>query len=142
MPVQLLKDFVVSPDVNGSHNTNYIKQISNSLKKQNELNDKNNQTRPQFRYQEGQSVNAIWAVRSLGIDPGNGREIYLNRNDSMTYIWNPLDKVVVGDAIADLRSSHVQKPRGSFQFPFFFCLIRVNTIKSPASQRNLQIPVF
>ena len=91
--------------VNGSHNTNYIKQISNSLKKQNELNDKNDQTRPQFRYQEGQSVNAIWAVRSLGIDPSNGREIYLNRNDSMTYIWNPLDKVVVGDAIADLRGN-------------------------------------
>jgi TonB-linked SusC/RagA family outer membrane protein len=91
--------------VNGGHNTNSIKQISNALKKQNELNDKNDQTRPQFRYQEGQSVNAIWAVRSLGIDPSNGREIYLNRFDSMTYIWDPLDKVVVGDAVADLRGN-------------------------------------
>jgi TonB-linked SusC/RagA family outer membrane protein len=91
--------------VNGGHNTNYIKQISNSLKKQNELNDKNDQTRPQSRYQEGQSVNAIWAVRSLGIDPSNGREIFLNRFDSMTYVWNPLDKVIVGDAVAKLRGN-------------------------------------
>ncbi len=91
--------------VNGSHNKNYIKSISNSLKKQNETNDKADQTRPQFRFQEGQSVNAIWAVRSLGIDPATGREVYLSKADTMTYIWNPNDKVVVGDAIAKLRGN-------------------------------------
>lgn len=91
--------------VNGSHNRNRINKISNTLKKQNEANDKNDQTRPQFRYQEGMSVNAIWAVRSLGIDPSNGREVYINRFDSLTYIWDPLDKVVVGDAFPKLRGN-------------------------------------
>ena len=99
------KNMTWSVFFNGSHNTNKIKQISNALKKQNENNDKNDQTRPQFRYQEGMSVNAIWAVRSLGIDPSNGREVYLNRFDSMTYIWDPRDKVVVGDAFAKLRGN-------------------------------------
>ncbi|HEX2629704.1 MAG TPA: SusC/RagA family TonB-linked outer membrane protein, partial [Chitinophagaceae bacterium] len=91
--------------VNGSHNRNYIKKISNALKKQNETNDKNDQTRPQFRFEEGQSVNAIWAVRSLGIDPSNGREVYLDRFGNMTYVWDPRDKVVVGDAVAKLRGN-------------------------------------
>lgn len=99
------KNMTWSVFVNGSHNKNQIKKISNTLKKQNETNDKNDQTRPQSRYQEGMSVNAIWAVRSLGIDPSNGREIYLNRFDSMTYIWNPLDKVVVGDAVSKMRGN-------------------------------------
>lgn len=99
------KNMTWSVFFNGSHNKNRIKQISNALKKQNETNDRNDQTRPQFRYQEGMSVNAIWAVRSLGIDPSNGREVYLNRFDSMTYVWDPLDKVVVGDAFAKLRGN-------------------------------------
>lgn len=91
--------------VNGSHNDNRIKELSNQLKKQNELNDKADQTRPQNKYEVGRSVNAIWAVRSLGIDPSNGREVYLNRFDSLTYIWDVKDKVIVGDAVSKLRGN-------------------------------------
>jgi hypothetical protein len=50
-------------------------------------------------------VNAIWAVRSMGIDPSNGREVYLNRFDSLTYVWDVKDKVIVGDAVAKLRGN-------------------------------------
>jgi TonB-linked SusC/RagA family outer membrane protein len=91
--------------VNGSHNSNKIKELSNQLKKQNELNDKADQTRLQNRYEVGRSVNAIWAVRSMGIDPSNGREVYLNRFDSLTYVWDVKDKVIVGDAVAKLRGN-------------------------------------
>lgn len=91
--------------VNGSHNTNKIKELSNQLKKQNELNDKADQTRLQNKYEVGRSANAIWAVRSLGIDPSNGREVYLNRFDSLTYVWDVKDKVIVGDAVAKLRGN-------------------------------------
>ncbi|MGN6416486.1 MAG: SusC/RagA family TonB-linked outer membrane protein [Pseudobacter sp.] len=88
--------------VNAIHNKNRIREISNSLRKMNEKNDattSNLQTRPQPRYEEGQSVNALWAVRSAGIDPGNGQEVYITRNGELTYNWNAADKVIVGDAL-------------------------------------------
>ncbi len=91
--------------VNAIHNRNRIKEISNSLKKMNENNDKsdnNLQTRPQLRFVEGESVNAIWAVRSMGIDPGNGKELFLARNGELTYEWSAADKVIVGDALPDV----------------------------------------
>lgn len=90
---------------NGNHNKDHIKKISNSLSKLNQTNDKNDQTRPQFRYEEGMSLNAIWAVQSLGIDPSNGRELYLKRDGTITYNWDPVDKVIVGNTVPDLRGN-------------------------------------
>ncbi|WP_333862078.1 SusC/RagA family TonB-linked outer membrane protein [Chitinophaga sp.] len=91
--------------VNAIHNRNRIKEISNSLKKMNDNNDKvddNLQTRPQLRFEEGESVNAIWAVRSGGIDPSNGRELFYTRDGKLTYVWSAADKVIVGDALPDV----------------------------------------
>jgi TonB-linked SusC/RagA family outer membrane protein len=91
--------------VNGIHNKNEIKEISNALKKMNENNDQNEQTKPQVRYQEGQSVNAIWAVRSAGIDPSTGKEVFYDRDGNLTYVWNAQDKIIVGDAIPKLNGN-------------------------------------
>lgn len=99
------KPFSWSVFFNGIHNKNKIKQISNSLKKMNEQNDAlgdNKQLKPQARFVEGQSVNAIWAVRSAGIDPSTGREVYYDRNGQLTYVWTAADKVIVGDGIPNL----------------------------------------
>lgn len=88
--------------VNAIHNQNKIMKISNSLKKLNEKNDlitEDLQTRPQLRFEEGQSVNAIWAVRSAGIDPSTGKELFYKRNGELTNQWNAADKVIVGDAL-------------------------------------------
>lgn len=85
--------------VNAIHNRNEIKEISNALKKMNEANDQNDQNRPQQRYQEGKSVNSIWAVLSAGIDPSTGQELFYDRNGQLTYVWNAEDKVIVGDGI-------------------------------------------
>jgi TonB-linked SusC/RagA family outer membrane protein len=90
---------------NGLHNKDRILKISNSLSKLNETNDKNDQTRPKNRYEEGQSLNAIWAIQSKGIDPSNGREILVKRDGSLTYNWDALDKVIVGNTVPDLRGS-------------------------------------
>jgi hypothetical protein len=85
------------------------------LKKLNQVNDANStsatsenynkQATPQFRFQEGMSVNAIWAVRSLGIDPSTGREVYLKRDGTLTYAWDANDKIPVGNSVPDLRGS-------------------------------------
>ncbi|WP_423738154.1 SusC/RagA family TonB-linked outer membrane protein [Chitinophaga caseinilytica] len=94
--------------VNGNHNRNYIKSISNSLKKLNQTNDKNDegqQTKPQYRFEEGQSTNVIWAVRSNGIDPSNGREVYVKKDGKLTYDWDPKDKVITGDITPDLNGN-------------------------------------
>ncbi|MGJ1197171.1 SusC/RagA family TonB-linked outer membrane protein [Sphingobacterium spiritivorum] len=98
--------------INGIHNRNRILEISNALKKINQQNDEllnpnksSKQTRPRLRFEEGQSVNAIWAVQSAGIDPSNGQEIFIKRNGELTYIWSAEDKVIVGDALPKLRGN-------------------------------------
>ncbi|WP_205511272.1 SusC/RagA family TonB-linked outer membrane protein [Longitalea arenae] len=100
---------------NGAHNRDYIKSISNSLKRLNQLNDGNStsptnenynkQVTPQFKFQEGLSVNTIWAVPSLGIDPATGREVFVKRDGSLTYVWDPADKMPAGYTVPDLRGS-------------------------------------
>lgn len=88
------------------HNKNVILSISNALDAYNQQQDKisgdrfNN--RPVVKYYEGASMDAIWAVRSLGIDPANGQEIYLNRNGVRTYTYSPNDQVVVGDKMPNV----------------------------------------
>lgn len=107
--------------VNGIHNRNEIKEISNSLKKMNQDNDSGAQTKPNARYQEGQSVNAIWAVKSAGIDPSTGREVFYDKDGNLTYIWNAEDKVIVGDAIAKLSGSlGTNVTYKGFQFGAYF----------------------
>ena len=79
-----------------AHNKNEIKEISNSLEF---LNDKLNAeagANPSFLFKEGESINTIYAVRSLGIDPSNGQEVFVKADGSRTYSWNAKDKVACG----------------------------------------------
>ncbi|MBE8713969.1 SusC/RagA family TonB-linked outer membrane protein [Sphingobacterium hungaricum] len=59
-------------------------------------------TAPSQYYQEGESLSNITAVRSLGIDPATGREVYLDINGNRTFTWNANDQVVVGNAEPNL----------------------------------------
>ncbi|WP_285008978.1 SusC/RagA family TonB-linked outer membrane protein [Pedobacter faecalis] len=101
------KDWTVSLTANLVANRNQIVRISNALKK---YNDRANELQttptdqngfrgiPLLRYNEGQSINAIYAVPSLGIDPENGRELYRKRDGSLTYTYDVNDVVVVGNS--------------------------------------------
>jgi TonB-linked SusC/RagA family outer membrane protein len=98
------KDINVNLTANLAHNKNTIVKISNALKSYNNMVDtmqanvKNNlQGTPLLRYQEGLSLNTIWAVKSLGIDPETGKEIYVKRDGSLTYDYNVKDTQPVGD---------------------------------------------
>lgn len=99
------------------HNTNKIKQIYDIFKKNNDDADADlntslttgnptqeeadnyhlKTTRPATKYYEGCSMTAIWGVRSLGVDPMSGNELYLDKNGNITYNWNSDDQVVIGD---------------------------------------------
>lgn len=65
-----------------AHNKNVIKKISNSLDFLNSELMKEEKANPSFLYKEGQSMNTIFAVRSLGIDPSNGQEIFVKQDGS------------------------------------------------------------
>ena len=84
-----------------AHNVNKLKKISNSLRAWNEAQDaaalENKTTAPQVKYYEGCSMNAIWAVPSLGIDPQTGKEIFVKRDGTVTYEYDMNDQVVCGD---------------------------------------------
>jgi len=98
--------------VNGAHNRNTIRRIANSLEVLNDemANEAQGGNRPIVRFEEGQSLTAIWAVRSKGIDPATGREIFIRRDGSLTDVWDVADQQVVGDREAKLR--------GNFGFNF------------------------
>jgi TonB-linked SusC/RagA family outer membrane protein len=80
-----------------AHNKNTIKEISNSLQFLNEqLLNQTSTINPSFLYREGESFNTIFAVRSKGIDPSNGKEIYIKADGSETYTWDSKDQVACG----------------------------------------------
>ena len=84
-----------------AHNKNKLKKISESLRAWNEAQDadmiENGTTTPSVKYYEGCSMTAIWAVPSLGIDPQNGKEIYVKKDGTVTYDYDVDDQVVCGD---------------------------------------------
>lgn len=91
-------------NINGAiaTNNNKIMKISEQMRqfndRQNSLASDPRYNKPVLRYIDGMPLNAIWAVRSLGIDPSTGDEIYLDRNDARTYKWNASDMVMAGVA--------------------------------------------
>ncbi|HEX6431675.1 MAG TPA: SusC/RagA family TonB-linked outer membrane protein, partial [Niastella sp.] len=96
-------DWTVSFTANLTRNENKILKISNSLKTYNDKADQEQQTNPDYkglpilRFKEDESLNTIYAVRSLGIDPENGKEVYVKKDGTLTYIWNVRDIIPVGD---------------------------------------------
>ncbi len=96
-------DWTVSFMANIVRNENKIVKISNALKSYNDRVDEAQGGSdlmgvPLLRYNEGQSVDAIYAVPSLGIDPENGREIFRKKDGSLTYNWDAKDIAVVAVA--------------------------------------------
>ncbi len=91
------KDFEWSVMLQAAHNKNKIMEISTALKN---INDKNNQdkTTPAAVYEEGESMSAIKAVPSLGIDPTTGQELFMKKDGTITYTWDATDKVICGDS--------------------------------------------
>ena len=81
------------------HNKNQVTEISEALKNYNSEQDANSTKSPIIRYEEGQSMTAIWAVRSLGIDPATGKEMFLKKDGvTTTYDYTTDDYIIAGDS--------------------------------------------
>ena len=49
------------------------------------------------QYEAGRSQTALMMVRSGGIDPATGNEVYIKRNGELTFEYDANDKVKCGD---------------------------------------------
>lgn len=99
------KDWEWTLSVNGLHSKTTINNISEAMKRMNEQNATGYtdgsvsvaSSSPLFQYREGESPTAIYAVRSAGIDPATGREIFIKQDGSYTYTYDTKDQVACGD---------------------------------------------
>ncbi len=111
------KDLQWRLTLNGQHNRDKIKKISNSLKYRNDENREQMVDQdlvnkgivrgmaPKVQFEEGESSTAIYVVRSLGIDPATGKEILVKKDGTLTFDYDPADKVAMGNTIPDLELS-------------------------------------
>lgn len=92
------KDLNLNIFLNASHNTNKILQISDYLKNLNKKNEASSSSvLPASFYQEGESMTALKVMRSAGINPANGREVFIDKDGNYTYEYSYKDKYVAGD---------------------------------------------
>ena len=96
------KDWNWSLSVTMQHNKNKIKKISNSLKILNDSLNTQASRMPPPIYEEGHSISAVKAVKSGGIDPATGREIFIDKEGNPTFVYDYWDKRVYGDSDPDL----------------------------------------
>ena len=97
------QDWYIAIYANMAHNTNKIKKISDALRAYNErvdeyYRDNDNATdRILTKYVEGESLSAQYGMKSLGIDPANGQELFVYRDGTVSYEWSPTEMINIGD---------------------------------------------
>ena len=89
--------------INGSHVKDRIKRISNTLKNTSYQVDLDSPL--MLRFREGGSQYDIYAVRSAGIDPATGQEIFIKKNGEYTFKYDTEDEVVVGNTQPKLQGT-------------------------------------
>jgi hypothetical protein len=76
----------------------YNKKVEEAFKNFNPTTSSNQDyAKPYLKYYEGASMTAIAGMKSLGISPSNGKEIFLKPNGEVTDVWSAEDWVVIGD---------------------------------------------
>ena len=113
------KDLDINFSLNAAHNRNKILKISDALKEYNDRvddffadyngmidTDDNKQfVKPVKKYEEGGSLTSIYGMRSLGIAPANGNELYRLRDGTTSYVWDSSEQVIIGNSRPDLQGS-------------------------------------
>ena len=80
---------------NLSHYTTKYYNIGNTLEQYNEAG---RASQSLVRMYDGASTTGLYAVRSHGIDPATGNEVFIRKDGSYTYEWDTDDEVLVGDS--------------------------------------------
>ncbi len=100
------RDWGWNLSINGLHSKTTILNISDALKRKNEQNaEYNTETAPRLQFREGESPTTIYAVRSAGIDPASGKEIFIKKDGTYTYEYDSADQVACGDTNPKLQGT-------------------------------------
>lgn len=86
------------------YNKNWISKLSDAVKEQTEAYREQDVEVANLFY-EGRPQNAIYAVKSLGIDPASGKEIFLDKDGNITDTWKAGDKVFCGQSTPKYRGN-------------------------------------
>ena len=93
----------------GTTTKNTIIELSDAMseynRKQEEIAANLDNGRPVLMYKDGVSMDAIWAVPSLGIDPMSGDEVFIDQNGEVTYKYDPRDMICAGDSEPKFRGN-------------------------------------
>ena len=100
--VQVLKgkDYFLNVHGQIATNDNKLIELSDAMKTYND-NQRTaaaalDRVAPVNLYEEGQHINTIWAVRSAGIDPIDGFEVYYDKDGNLTKQWKAENMVACG----------------------------------------------
>ncbi len=104
------KDWSWVTVVTGGHVMDKIKNISTALKGT-EVADASDSVKPKLLFTEGGSQFDIYAMRSAGIDPATGQEIFIKKDGSYTYTYDSDERVAVGNTNPILQGSWINTVR-------------------------------
>lgn len=86
--------------LNATHSNSRYAKIGNSFSSLNESGQAS--ISGTTRYYDGGSPTAIWAVRSAGIDPATGKELFIKKDGTYSFSYDVNDEVVVGNTEPDV----------------------------------------
>lgn len=102
-------DFDLSLFTSLSHNKGTLVKLGESLEEYNERVDDYltpeyglyqltaKQAQPFLKYEEGGSLTAIYGMKSMGINPMDGNEVFVNRNGELTSEWDASQQQIIGN---------------------------------------------
>ena len=116
------RDWDVYLFLNGNHNTNRIVELGEALEAYNAKVDAHLATQRNVtsvsgvddlaqyavaftKYEVGNSLSAIYGMKSLGIDPNTGMELFEKRDGTVTYAWEASEQQCIGDADPKVRGN-------------------------------------
>lgn len=102
-------------NANLAHNRNRLTKISHSLQEYNRrvqdlINNGNIyqddfMSKPFTQYVEGVSINSIWGMKSLGINPATGEEVFVTKDGQITSNWITSQQQVLGTTDPTIQGS-------------------------------------
>ena len=115
------EDWFLAVHANFAKNKEVLLKIADSMKRYNDrVNEKYenydsgfNSSNPEYaevytKYEEGGSTTALYGMKSLGIDPANGKEVFVDRAGNVTYNYEASQQTIIGDI----------QPKGQGSFGF------------------------
>ncbi|MFV0555279.1 MAG: SusC/RagA family TonB-linked outer membrane protein [Mangrovibacterium sp.] len=114
-----------------ANNRNILLRLSEEMKEMSAQAEAYGREDPNYLYREGESMDALYVVPSLGIDPATGKEIYMDVNGNPTYNWS--------DAVRRNYGVTQPKIRSNFSTSVSYKNLRVTanfTVRYGAQQYN------